>query len=87
LSVTSTSGAEELAHQSHGSGCIALSLHKYVENLAFIVDRAPQPEPLFGNHHGHLVEMPLRSWLRPRRRRSSPANIGPNFRTHRRTVS
>ena len=28
--------------------------------LAFIVDRAPQPEPPARNRHGHLVEMPAR---------------------------
>ena len=37
------------------------SLHQKIENLAFIVDRAPQPELLAANQHGHLVEMSPRS--------------------------
>jgi hypothetical protein len=37
-------------------------LHKQVENLAFVVDRAPQPELPAPNRHGHLVEMPTRRW-------------------------
>jgi hypothetical protein len=39
-------------------------LHKEVENLAFIVNRAPEPELRARNHHGHLIEMPPRRWPR-----------------------
>ena len=77
---------EQLAHQFHGCSLVAPSLHQQVENLAFVVNRAPQPELPARNHHGHLVEMP-RDVGRGRRRRSSRANNGPNFKTHRRTVS
>jgi hypothetical protein len=51
---------EQLAHQFHGCSLVAPSLHKQVENLAFVVNRALQPKLLPRNHHGHLVEMPLR---------------------------
>ena len=51
---------EQLAHQFHGCSLVAPSLHKQVENLAFVVNRALQPKLPARNHHGHLVEMPLR---------------------------
>src|SRR5208283_2633018 len=49
-------------HQFHGCSLVAPSLHPEIENLAFIVDRAPEPEPPARNRHGHLVEMPPRRW-------------------------
>jgi hypothetical protein len=55
---------EQLAHQFHGGSLVAPSLHKQVENLAFVVNRAPEPELPARDHHGHLVEMPLRRWPR-----------------------
>jgi hypothetical protein len=55
---------EQLAHQFHGCSLLAASLHQQVENLAFIVDRALEPEPPARNRHGHLVEMPSRRWPR-----------------------
>jgi hypothetical protein len=55
---------EQLAHQFHRCGLVAPSLHKQIENLAFVVDRAPQPQLPAANHHGHLVEMPRRHWAR-----------------------
>ena len=45
-----------------GCSLVASSLHKQVENLAFVVNRAPQPEPPARNHHSHLIEMPRRRW-------------------------
>src|SRR5580700_5475962 len=53
---------EQLAHQLHGRSLIAPSLHQQIENLAFIVDRAPQPELLASNRYSHLIEMPTRCW-------------------------
>jgi hypothetical protein len=35
-------------------------LHEQVENLALAVHCSPEPERLAADHHGHLVEMPLR---------------------------
>jgi hypothetical protein len=37
-------------------------LHEQVENLAFIVNRAPEPELPTRNRCGHLIEMPTRRW-------------------------
>ena len=53
---------EQLAHQFHGCSLVSPWLHQQIENLAFVVDRAPQPEPPARNRHGHLVEMPPRRW-------------------------
>ena len=55
---------EQLAHQFHGCSLIAPPLHEQVENLAFVVNRAPQSELPARNHHGHLIEMPPRRWPR-----------------------
>jgi hypothetical protein len=41
-------------------------LHKKVENLAFVVDRAPQPELLARDHLHHLIEMPCMDVYGPR---------------------
>src|SRR5580693_10012067 len=53
---------EQLAHQFHRCGFIAPSLHEQVENLAFVVDGAPEPELLARNRYGHLIEMPTPCW-------------------------
>jgi hypothetical protein len=55
---------EELAHQFYGCCLVAPSLHKEVENLAFVVYSAPQPVLPPANDHGHLIEMPTRCWPR-----------------------
>ena len=43
---------------------IAPWLHEQVKNLTFVVDRAPEPGLLPRDYHGHLIEMPPRSWPR-----------------------
>jgi hypothetical protein len=43
------------------SGRVAATLHEQVENLALAVHCSPELERLAADHHGHLVEMPLRS--------------------------
>src|SRR6516165_10446805 len=35
---------KQLAHQFHGCSLVAPSLHQEVENLAFVVNSAPEPE-------------------------------------------
>jgi hypothetical protein len=55
---------EQLAHQFHGCSLVAPSLHQQVENLTFIVNRAPKPELPARDHYGHLIEMPSRRWPR-----------------------
>ena len=46
-------------HELHGCRLVSSSLHEQIENLAFIVDRAPKLGLLAANHHSHLIEMPL----------------------------
>src|SRR3984957_20888551 len=55
---------EQLAHQFHGCSLVPPPLHEQVDNLAFVVNRAPQPELPPRNRHGHLIKMPLRRWPR-----------------------
>ena len=45
---------EQLAHQFHGRSLDASSLHQQVENFAFVVNCAPQPELLARNHHSQV---------------------------------
>jgi hypothetical protein len=90
LSVTSTSGAKpcflsSFAHQ-FTAAVFASPSQLQIENLAFIVDRSPEPKSPAGDQNGHLVKMSVQVG-RCRLRRSSLANNGPNFNTHRLTVS
>jgi hypothetical protein len=55
---------KQRAHEFHGCSPVAPKLHKEIENLAFVVSRAPQPELLARDHYGHLIQMPSRSWPR-----------------------
>ena len=52
---------EQISHEFHCRVLVASSLDQKIENLAFIVDRPPQPELFAANQDGHLVEMPTRS--------------------------
>jgi hypothetical protein len=53
---------QQFAHELEGCDLVASPLHEQVENLAPAVHRSPQPELLAADHHGHLVDMPLRGW-------------------------
>ena len=55
---------EQLAHQFHSCSLTAPSLHEQIEDLAFVVDRTPEPESPTHDHHGHLIEVPSRRWPR-----------------------
>jgi hypothetical protein len=46
---------EQLAHQFHRCGLVASPLHQQIENLAFVVDRSPEPESPAGDQNCHLV--------------------------------
>ena len=76
---------EQFAHEFHGGSLVAPSLHQQVEDLAFVVDCAPQPEllPAILTTTSSRCQRAVGCG---RRRRSSRANNGPNFKTHRRTV-
>src|ERR1700737_1107263 len=54
----------QLAHQFHSRSLITPWLHQQIENLAFVVNRAPEPELPARDRYGHLVEMPARRWPR-----------------------
>ena len=77
---------EQLAHELHGCSLVPPLLDQDVEHLALIIDSAPEVNARAADHGYHLVQVPLRAWFR-RRSRSRRANMVPNFRTQRRTVS
>jgi hypothetical protein len=52
---------EQLAHQPECRLGIAPALNEHVEDLALVVDGAPQVHPLPGDPDDHLVEVPSRS--------------------------
>jgi hypothetical protein len=55
---------EQLAHQLERCRHVAPPLHQEIENFAFIVDCAPEPEFPSRNRDDHFVEMPPRRWPR-----------------------
>ena len=88
MSVVSNFGVKpcflrELTHQPECRPLVAPALNQHVENLALVINGAPQVHPFASNPDHHLVEVPsiARPW---RHRRSFRAIPGPNFRTQRR---
>src|SRR5882762_4693939 len=69
---------EELAHQPECHPLVATALNQHVENLALVIDGAPQVHPFAGNPHHHLVEVPsiARAWAAPPQLSCDP---GPEF--------
>jgi hypothetical protein len=77
---------KQFAHELRGRPRVAPPLRQQVENRAFVVDRSPEPEMFAADQNRHFIEVQCEVG-RGRRRRSSSANTGPNFNTHRLTVS
>jgi hypothetical protein len=48
---------EELAHQPQSSRLVPLRLHQQVQDLALVVDGAPQPQAFAPDHNRHFVEV------------------------------
>src|SRR5215472_5810298 len=55
---------EQIAHQPQRRPAVEPTLNQHVENLALVIDRAPEIHPLTGDAYHHLVQMP--SVARPR---------------------
>src|SRR5918911_97645 len=53
---------EQLARQPECRLRIAPTLNEHVEDLALVVDGAPQIHPFPGDPNDHFVEVPLRAW-------------------------
>src|SRR5580692_160902 len=49
---------KELAHQPECRALVAAALNQHIENLALVIDSAPQVHPLAGDANHHLVEVP-----------------------------
>ncbi len=62
---------EQLAHQPQRRPGVASTLNQHVENLALMVDGAPQIHPLAGDANHHLVQMP--AIARPRATLAQPS--------------
>src|SRR5437660_11374461 len=70
--------AKQLAHQLDGCALVPSALNQDLEDLALMVDRAPQIHMLAGDLHYHFVEMPAIARL-GRHRRSLRAILAPNL--------
>src|SRR6202045_1720990 len=69
---------EQLAHQPDCRPLVAPALNQHVENLALVIDGAPQVHPFASNPNHHLVEVPAvaRAWAAPPQLARDP---GPEF--------
>ena len=56
--------AEQLAHELDGCAFVPSALNEDFENLAFMIDRAPQVHILANDPDDHFVEMPAIARLR-----------------------
>jgi len=61
------------------------ALNQHVENLALVIDGAPQVHPLAGDANDHLVEMPpvARAWAGPSKPAGKPGPELQNPPPHR----
>jgi len=83
LSVVSNFGVKpcflrELTHQPECRPLVAPALNQHIENLALVIDGAPQVHPFASNPDHHLVEVPsiARPWAAPPQLSCDP---GPEF--------
>jgi hypothetical protein len=76
----------QFAHELDGSAPVSPALNQDVENLAFLIDGAPQIHP-FARDPDTISSRCHRSLGRGRTCRSRRAIIGPNFSTQLRTLS
>jgi hypothetical protein len=58
---------------------VAAALNQHVENLALVIDGAPQVHPLAGDANDHLVEVPPvgRAWAAPSKPSDKPRTSKP----------
>src|SRR5271165_6521751 len=50
--------SEKLAHQPQRRPAVAATLDQHVEDLALVIDGAPEVHPLAGDPNNHLVQVP-----------------------------
>src|SRR5437764_14658130 len=76
---------EQLAHQPECRVLVAAALHQHIENLALVIDGAPQVHPLAGDANHHLIEVPpvARSWAAPSKPAGKPGPELQNPPPHR----
>ena len=71
---------ERLLHEGHRRGLVAGLGDKALEDLAFVIDRAPQVAHLAVHLHVHLVEVPLPLAKAPHAADPLPADVGSEHR-------
>src|SRR5207248_1717668 len=76
---------EQLAHQPECRVLVAAALHQRIENLALVIDGAPQVHPFAGDANHHLIEVPpvARSWAAPSKPAGEPGPELQNPPPHR----
>jgi hypothetical protein len=62
---------EQLAHQPQRRPTVTSALDQHVENLALVIHGTPQIQPLAGDAHHHLVQVP--AIARPRATLAQPS--------------
>ena len=50
---------QQLAQQAFGRLCAPVTLNQKIQNLAFLIDRTPQPVFSTADSDHHFVEMPI----------------------------
>src|SRR5436305_14556736 len=65
---------EQLTHQPECRVLVAAALHQHIENLALVIDGAPQVHPFACDANHHLIEVPpvARSWAAPSKPAGEP---------------
>jgi hypothetical protein len=53
---------EQSAYELRSHSGVAPPLHEKIENLAFVIDRSPEPEPSAADQNRHFIEMPNARW-------------------------
>src|ERR1700680_5317161 len=76
---------EQLAHQPECRVLVAAALNQHIENLALVIDAAPQVHPLSGDANDPLVEVPsvARAWTGPSKPSGKPGPELQNPPPHR----
>src|ERR1700686_1421816 len=76
---------EQLAHEPECRALVAAALNQHIENLALMINGAPQVHPLAADANHHLVEMPsvARAWARASKPAGKPGPELQNPPPHR----
>ena len=74
--VRPTVALQRLLHERQSRSFVALLCDEALQDLAFVIDRAPQVMPLAIDLHEHLIKMPFPMPETPHAVHPLPANVG-----------